>query len=494
MLQYFLLIRRMIVPMNVCAQHRNVWCIDKINHLGFLLDADKYYSAFFEVAPQAKKNIFITAWEMESKLNLGKISPKFPSDLRKYFSYLVTQNTELKIKILCWKPGLYLKFSRERLTEWKWRQLGHPRVNFKNDRSPYAFGSFHEKLVLIDNSCGFLGGMDISVNRWDTPDHLVESDLRKKGKDTYLPIHDAQFIFKGPLLEKVRIMMQARLNPDYVPIEQYPDYHVNLKTPYPYAENITGSLSRTDPALKAYEIESLYIDAINSAKDYIYIENQYFTCTSIAQALARQLEKENGPEVVVILPLNYLGSFERAVYINGRNKVKNILERANKYQRLGFYYPSIPEENSKHFLKVHSKIMIVDGRFITLGSANLNFRSMRVDREMNMNIEETDDNSRRFIDNIFKSLICEHLGIPETEYDSSRSILSNINRFQSLYPRTLRDLHYDKLSLRERLMLLVAPFVDMKRAIPKANFWTMIMVIMIFLLFSMKMAYDTFEI
>src|SRR5690554_5146137 len=395
--------------MNICAQNRNVWCIDKINHLGFLLDADKYYTAFFEAAPQAKKNIFITAWEMESKLNLGKVSSHFPSDLRRYFSFLVNQNKELKIKILCWKPGLYLKFSRERLTEWKWRQLGHPRVNFRNDRSPYAFGSFHEKLVLIDNSCGFLGGMDISVNRWDTPDHLLHSDLRRKGEENYLPIHDAQFIFTGPLLEKMRIMMQARLNPSYVPIEQFPENGIRIETPYPSIENTIGSLSRTDPALKAFEIENLYIDAILAAKKMIYIENQYFTCLPIARALAKQLERPDGAEVVIVLPRDYLGSFERAVYVNGRNKVKKILEKANKFQRLGFYYPSIPDEGEGHFLKVHSKIMIVDEEFITLGSANLNFRSMRVDREMNMNIEARDIKSREFVKNIFRSLICEHL-------------------------------------------------------------------------------------
>ncbi|MFA5582849.1 MAG: phospholipase D-like domain-containing protein [Bacteriovoracaceae bacterium] len=476
--------------MNVCVQNKNVWCIDKVNHLGFLLDADKYYSAFFEALPQARKNIFITAWEMESKLNLGKVSSRFPSDLRKYFSFLVSQNENLKIKILCWKPGLYLKFSRERLSEWKWRELGHPRVNFKNDRSPFAFGSFHEKLVLIDNSCGFLGGMDVSVNRWDTSDHLLGSDLRGKENPSYLPIHDAQFIFKGSLLEKMRIMMQARLNPDYVNIEQFPERQIKIETPYPYIEDTIASLSRTDPALKAYEIESLYIDAIMSAKKFIYIENQYFTCESIAKALAKQLEKQDGPEVIIVLPLNYLGSFERAIYINGRNEIKRILEKANKYNRLGFYYPSIPEESERKFLKVHSKIMIVDGKFITLGSANLNYRSMRVDREMNMNLEAINEKNERFIKDIFKTLLCEHLGIQLEDYDDSVSVLTNINKYQNYYPRTMKNLEYGVLSLKEKPMLLISSFVDMKKAVPKTLFWSIITLIMIFLLFSMKTAYD----
>src|SRR5690606_9615188 len=277
---------------------------------------------------------------------------------------------------------------------------------------------------------------------------------------------------------------------DYVNIEQFPERQIKIETSYPHIEDTIASLSRTDPALKAYEIESLYIDAIMSAKKFIYIENQYFTCKSVANALAKQLEKEDGPEVIIVLPLNYLGSFERAIYIQGRNKIKRILERANKYNRLGFYYPSIPEESERKFLKVHSKIMIVDGRFITLGSANLNYRSMRVDREMNMNLEAINEKNEKFISHIFKTLVCEHLGIQLEDYDDSVSVLANINRYQNYYPRTMKNLEYGVLSLKERPMLLISTFVDMKKAVPKTLFWSMIILIMIFLLFSMKTAYD----
>lgn len=458
--------------------------------MGFLQDADQYYQAFFEALPQARKNVFISAWELESKVNLAKISSDLPSDLRRYFSFLARDNRNLKIKIFCWKPGLYLKFSRERLAEYKWRKVSDEGVIYKSERSPYAFGSFHEKIVLVDNACGFLGGMDVSTHRWDTPSHEIETDFKEKGEGFYLPIHDVQFIFTGPLLKKTRQMLDQRDSNWNAKKKDYPQTKIRLNLSYPHLNNTLGSLSRTDPEAKAFEIEKLYIQAIRLAKKYIYIENQYFTCTPIADELAKRLQEENGPEVVVILPYNYLGGFERAIYINGRNKIQKILQGADKFQRLGLFYPAIPNEQDEQFLKVHSKMMIVDGRFITLGSANLNYRSMRLDREINLNIEARRVKERIFIRKILSSLVCEHLGIQETEFMPNRTLLENIRFFQNLYPRTLKNLEQGSLSFNERLMLLVGPFVDMKRAIPKAIFWMMVVLLMLFLMVSMKMTYE----
>ncbi|MDS0790141.1 phospholipase D-like domain-containing protein [Proteus vulgaris] len=39
---------------------------------------------------------------------------------------------------------------------------------------------------------------------------------------------------------------------------------------------------------------------------------------------------------------------------------------------------------------VHSKVLMVDDVFMTLGSSNINYRSMRFDSELNINIQDTD--------------------------------------------------------------------------------------------------------
>ena len=66
---------------------------------------------------------------------------------------------------------------------------------------------------------------------------------------------------------------------------------------------------------------------------------------------------------------------------------------------------------------IHSKLMIVDDRFLTVGSANLTNRSMCVDTELNVSVETDDpgDALGRSIAHARQSLIAEHLGVSDAE-------------------------------------------------------------------------------
>jgi len=71
---------------------------------------------------------------------------------------------------------------------------------------------------------------------------------------------------------------------------------------------------------------------------------------------------------------------------------------------------------------VHSKLMIVDDDFLTVGSANLNRRSMSVDTEANLAIEADTAPDRQTIASLRDRLLGEHLGIePEAVPDAIRA-------------------------------------------------------------------------
>jgi phosphatidylserine/phosphatidylglycerophosphate/cardiolipin synthase-like enzyme len=44
-----------------------------------------------------------------------------------------------------------------------------------------------------------------------------------------------------------------------------------------------------------HHVEALYLDMIKAAKDYIYIENQYFTSQKVGEALEARLREKGGP-------------------------------------------------------------------------------------------------------------------------------------------------------------------------------------------------------
>ena len=58
--------------------------------------------------------------------------------------------------------------------------------------------SQHQKIVVIDNAVAFVGGLDLTIRRWDTSEHLAEHPLRRDpdGKP-YPPFHDVQCMVEG---------------------------------------------------------------------------------------------------------------------------------------------------------------------------------------------------------------------------------------------------------------------------------------------------------
>ncbi|MEO1065650.1 MAG: phospholipase D-like domain-containing protein, partial [Actinomycetota bacterium] len=149
------------------------------------------------------------------------------------------------------------------------------------------------------------------------------------------------------------------------------------------------AIARTRPefadAPGVREIEALYKAAIEPAERLIYIENQYLTVGAIAQALRRRLRDCPKLELVIITPDKCEGALETAVMDQGRARFVATLGGATA-ERVRVLTPFSRGVG----IHVHAKVMIVDDRFITLGSANLANRSMGVDSETNLAIEHSE--------------------------------------------------------------------------------------------------------
>lgn len=83
--------------------------------------------------------------------------------------------------------------------------------------------------------------------------------------------------------------------------------------------------------------------------------------------------------------------------------------------RLGIYYSSSrdPQAGEKPRY-IHSKVILADDRFMTVGSANTNNRSMGLDTELNVSWEARGNEDRALVDSIRRarlSLLAEHAGL-----------------------------------------------------------------------------------
>jgi len=399
---------------------RNCWRVTRANRAAFLIDGEAHFSAFQQAAAQARKRIMILGWDVDSRMRLvrGERVDDFPAELGDFLFALLKRRKELHIYILTWEFAMIYAFDREwtPLYDRAWRR--HRRLHFRLDGFHPVGASQHQKIVIIDNAIAFCGGFDLSKHRWDTSEHRPEDSRRTDANgEAYAPFHDVQMLVDGQAAQALGELARDRwetatgekLEPvqiaDHVP---WPD---ELS---PDMTRLTIGLARTFPAYRdrpeVREIEQLYLDMIASAKRWIYIESQYFTSSSICDALAQRLSAREGPEVVAVLPLKTGGWLEQLTMDVLRSRILKKLREADRHQRLKVYYPDVPGLD-RHPLIVHTKLMIADGTLLQLGSANLSNRSMGLDSECNVVIESLDHSDLKdSIETFHHRLLAEHLG------------------------------------------------------------------------------------
>ena len=216
----------------------------------------------------------------------------------------------------------------------------------------HAIHRDHWKIVVIDGKIGYTGGMNIA-------DYYING-LPKIGKWHDMHIHlegDAVRYLQGIFLTMWnRETGQHIGGPAYFPdVPQFPDS---------VAEEI-AIVDRT-PRETPRSISHAYTASIRAAQKNIRIVNPYFVPTkSIRKAIKSALKK--GTEVEIMIPSvsDIYFTPEASFYI-----VHKLMKKGAKIYLFngGFH---------------HSKIMMVDSTFCTVGTANLNSRSLRYDYETN---------------------------------------------------------------------------------------------------------------
>jgi len=95
-----------------------------------------------------------------------------------------------------------------------------------------------------------------------------------------------------------------------------------------------------------------------------------------------------------------------------RARMLRKIRAADVHHRFHIYSPTVPDIGEAR-LNVHAKLMLADGRFLRIGSANLNNRSMGLDTECDLAIEGRGDGRiERCVAKLLARLLGEHLGVP----------------------------------------------------------------------------------
>jgi len=418
---------------------RHALCVKPTSTAGLLIDAEDYYRAFFKVALNAKRSIMLSGWQFDRDVELLRGSEAenvgHPTTLLKFLNSLCEQNPELEIWILAWDFHLVLAAERAWMQKLYFHWMTNPRLRFRFDDNHVERGCHHQKFVIIDGQHSFLGGIDLCDHRWDNRAHDAKNPLRMSRGEPHQPFHDIQIYMGGPeiagCLGELFKCRWERAGGD--PMTH--DIHQAIHEEHHFRpENLLAlpaaevTISRTDPNASptgprpCAEIRLLYVDAIRAAERLVYLETQYFSSHDIAEAFAaRMRDTSRGPlEIVMILNMRGETLKEQAAVGLAQAQILGRLRDIAREtgHRLGLFY-TMPHcsagEQAEHGTFIHSKIMIVDDRFLTIGSANLTNRSMAVDTELNASVEseQEDDALSLAIRHVRATLLAEHTGGPE---------------------------------------------------------------------------------
>lgn len=392
---------------------RNCSACHNATRAAVLVDGQAYFSRLAQSLSKARYSIFIIAWDFDAAIRLAPYESE--RTIGQFLRALVDDRPDLHVRILVWSeatihaPGATLPL----LLGDEWSK--HPRIRVELDKKHPIYAAHHQKIVSIDDGIAFVGGMDLTIDRWDTPDHESDCALRVKPDGTpYGPVHDVQMIVEGEAARTLAAIAERRWqaatgedvrpapsNGDVWPADlqaQFKDVPIAIST-------VSPSWRGDDGCRQSFQMT---VDAIAAAKNSIYLEAQYFTSRRIGRAIAASLARPQGPDILVVVGLNSRGLIERYVMGSNRDRLARKLKKHDHHDRFRVYYPKLPSGND---LKLHSKVIVIDDTFLRVGSSNLNNRSEGLDTECDVSIEATTDRTSAMIAEVRDALLAEHLGV-----------------------------------------------------------------------------------
>ena len=329
----------------------------KNNTVTLLLTGQEKFDDLFSAIKQAKSSIHLEYFNFRNDsianqlFNLLADKVKEGVEVRALFDAFgnMSNNKPLRKK--------ELKNLRERGIEiYEFDPIRFPWVN-------HVFARDHRKIVVIDGSIAYTGGMNVAdyyINGTKVVGEWHDMHCRIEGDE----VNTLQKIF---IKAWYKVTKQHLSGAKYYRGDRPNTTFVDLKRPSVDSLNnmMVGIINR-EPRTSNTIIRKFYTTAIDVAKDSIQIINPYFTLNrAIKKAIKRAVKR--GVKVDIML------SVRSDIPLTPDCGFYNAHQLMKRGCNIWMYMPGFH----------HTKVIMVDGLFCTVGSANLNSRSLNFDYEAN---------------------------------------------------------------------------------------------------------------
>ncbi|KHD86439.1 cardiolipin synthase [Heyndrickxia ginsengihumi] len=328
------------------------------NHVDIFTDGKEKFQALFEDIRNAKDSIHLVYYIIrndqlgKSLVELLTMKAKEGVKVRVLYDDMGSRTLPRKFfKSLIEAGGEAAAFFPAKIP------LFNLRVNFRN----------HRKLAIIDGQIGYIGGFNIG------DEYLGLNKRFGYWRDTHLRI-----------IGRAVYGMQTRFIMDWNQASVHDIHNAKHYFPVipPKGETDIQIIS-SGPDSQSEQIKNSYIKMINSAKKYIYMQSPYFIPDdSLLNAL--KIAALSGVDVHLMIPNKPDHMF---VYWATYSNVGQLLKNGVKV----YIY-----ENGF----IHAKMLVVDGKIASVGTANIDVRSFRLNFEVNALLY--DQNLAARLANIFR--------------------------------------------------------------------------------------------
>ena len=212
----------------------------------------------------------------------------------------------------------------------------------------------HRKLLVVDGTIGFTGGVGIA-DQWQG--------------DAQDPEHwrDAHFRVEGPVVAQI----QAAFNDNW--IKQTGDI-LNGAAYFPEIAPTSGGMRAqmflASPAGGSESMHLMYLMAIAASKKTIDLAASYFVPDDLALSALLDARKR-GVRIRILVPGKHIDS--EAVRLRSRALWGDLLDAGVSIQE---YTPTM----------MHTKMLIIDGLMVSVGSTNFDIRSFQLNDEASLNV------------------------------------------------------------------------------------------------------------
>lgn len=368
--------------------------------LDVLIDGANAMPQMVEALASAQRFVHVTGWHLE---------PAFQMDRSRPDSAIGTLLAELaehvEVRVLVWSGAPLPAFhpSRTEVARGLDNLVRNTRIQARGDPREHPFHCHHEKTVVVDGEVAFVGGIDLTDSAGDRYDVQAHTARRRIGW------HDVATRLRGPAVADVNDHFRMRwreLTGEDIPATAppAPAGDTTVQVVRTVAENMYDSLPHGD-----FRIFESYARALRSARELIYIENQFLWAPELVDIIADKLRHPPTPDfrVVILLPARANNGQE-----DTRGQIGVLIDADGGGDRMlaATIRALTPGAQRADPVYVHAKVMVVDDRWLIVGSANVNAHSLFNDTEMCV---ATDDAELARTTRI--RLWAEHLEMDEAE-------------------------------------------------------------------------------